>query len=139
MPINSYKMGPGTLTLGAAPLDVSCQVAAARVVPTENVDTLDAVPMLCGDDLPQEQNASVTWQLTGTFQQDIALGGVVAYTWDESGAEVPFTLVPNTAAARQVTGKVRIVPLIVGGDVKTRPASDFTWSIIGAPVLGAVA
>jgi hypothetical protein len=106
------------------------------VVPTENVDTLDAVPMLCGDELPQEENASVTWQVTGTMQQDISAAGVVAYTWDNSGAEVPFSFVPNTVAGREITGVVRVVPLTVGGDVKTRPTSDFTWSAIGTPVLG---
>ena len=139
MPINSYKLGPGEFTLGVAPLDVSCQLAAISVVPTENVDTLDAVPVLCGDELPQEENASISWQLTGTMLQDIAPAGVVAYTWANAGVEVPFVFVPNSVAAQEITATVRVVPLTVGGDVKTRPTSDFTWSIIGAPTLGAIA
>jgi hypothetical protein len=136
MPVNSYKMGPGVFTLGAAPLDISCQVAKMIVEATENIETLDAVPMLCGDDLPSEENVSLTWKLTATIQQDLAAAGVVTYTWDMAGQEVPFTFVPNTAAGRQVDGVTRVAPIAVGGDVKTRPASDIEWSIIGTPTLG---
>jgi hypothetical protein len=106
---------------------------------TENIDTLDAVPMLCGDDLPSEENVSLTWKITATIQQDLAAGGVVDYSWINAGDVVPFTFVPNTAAGRQVTGETRVAPIAVGGDVKTRPASDIEWSVIGTPVLGAVA
>jgi hypothetical protein len=106
---------------------------------TENIDTLDAVPMLCGDDLPSEENVSLTWKLTGTILQDLAAAGVVDYSWTNAGDEVAFSFVPNTAGARGVTGVVRLAPIAVGGDVKTRPSSDIEWSIIGTPVLGAAA
>lgn len=139
MAVNSYKMGPGVFTLGAAPLDISCQVAKMIVEATENIDSLDAVPMLCGDDLPSEENVSLTWKLTGTIQQDLAAAGVVDYSWTNAGDEVPFDFVPNTVAGRAVSGVVRLAPIAVGGDVKTRPASDIEWSIIGTPVLGAAA
>jgi hypothetical protein len=38
-----------------------------------------------------------------------------------------------------VTGTVRLIPLAIGGEVPTRPTSDFEWVIIGTPVFGAVA
>jgi hypothetical protein len=95
--------------------------------------------MLCGDDLPSEENVSLTWKLVGTIQQDLATGGVVDYSWINAGDEVAFVFVPNTTAGRQVTGVARVAPIKVGGEVKTRPASDIEWSVIGTPVLGAVA
>jgi hypothetical protein len=64
---------------------------------------------------------------------------VVDYTWTNAGEEVPFVAVPNTAEGRQVTGVCRLIPLTIGGEVPTRPTSDFEWAIIGTPVLGAVA
>lgn len=134
MPINSYKLGPGTFELGVGPLAVAAQVTSMRVVPAEEVKTFDAVPVLSGDELPAEEDASVRFTLEGTFLQDIAVAGVVDYTWSHSGEEVPFSYTPNTVAAGNVDGVVRVVPLVIGGDeVKARPASDFTWRIIGTP------
>lgn len=134
MPIISDKLGPGTFTLGAGPLAASAQVTAMRVVPAEEVRTFDAVPVLSGDELPAEEDASVRFTLEGTFLQDIAVAGVVDYTWSNSGDEVPFSYVPNTVAGASVVGVVRVVPLVIGGDeIKGRPQSDFTWRIIGTP------
>jgi hypothetical protein len=136
MPILSYKMGPGTFTLGVAPLDVSCQVTALTINPTENVDTEDAVHVLCGDVLPATDTVDYTYTVAGSLLQDLATGGVVDYTWTNAGDEVPFVFVPNTAEGRQVTGTCRLIPLTIGGDVPTRPSSDFEWAIIGTPLLG---
>jgi hypothetical protein len=138
MPINSYKLDDGTLTIGAAPLDVSCQVTNAQVNPTENVDTEDAVHVLCGDTLPSTDTVDYSYTLSGTVLQDLAAGGVVDFTWLNAGDEVPFKFVPNTAAGRQVTGVVRLVPLMIGGDVPTRPTSDFEWACVGVPAFGAL-
>jgi hypothetical protein len=137
MPIKSFKMGDGTFKLGTGGTqDASCQVTNLRVTPSENVQTADAVPVLCGEELPQEDTVTVTWQLAGNVVQDIAATDLVAYTWTNASEVVDFEFVPNTVAARKVTGQCRIVPLELGGDVKSRPQSDFTWAIIGTPVLG---
>jgi len=139
MPISSYKMGPGSFTIGAAPLDVSCQVTSLVVTPTENVTTEDAVHVLCGDVLPASDTVDYSFTVGGTVLQDLAAAGVVDYTWTNMGDEVPFSFIPNTAADRSVTGTCRIIPLTIGGDVSTRPTSDFTWVVIGTPVFGAAA
>lgn len=134
MPIKSYKLGPGTLTIGAGPLAASAQVTALRVVPAEEVKSFDAIPVLSGDELPAEESASVRFTLEGTFLQDITVAGIVDYTWTHSGEEAPFEYEPNTVVGAQVSGVVRIVPLVIGGDeVKARPSSDFTWRIIDVP------
>lgn len=131
MPIQSFVQGPGTFTLGEAPdeLDASCQMTNLRVVCTENIKTTDAIPVLCGEELPAEDDVSYSWKLQGTGLQDLEETGFVAYTWLHKGEVLPFTFVPSTAAGRQVTGMVRVVPLQLGGDVKKRNTSDLDWVI----------
>lgn len=132
MPIKSYKL-KGTLTLGATPLDVSCQLTACSVNPTENVDTEDAIHVLCGEVLPASDTVSYSYTLSGTILQDLKTGGVVDYTWDNAGIEVPFTFIPDSTGADKVMGTVRLIPLTIGGEVPSRPTSDFEWAIIGTP------
>src|SRR5262245_40228483 len=132
MPIKSYKL-KGTLTLGATPLDVSCQLTACSVNPTENVDTEDAVHVLCGDVLPASDTVDYTYTLSGTLLQDLSTGGVVDWSWDNKGTEQVFEFVPDDTGADKVTGTVRPIPLTIGGDVPGRPTSDFEWAIIGEP------
>jgi len=142
MPIQTYKMGPGSLELGALAdlLDVSCQMTNARVEPAENVTSTDAVDVLCGETLAAEESATYTFRLKGSLLQDLAAAGVCAWTWEHAGEEHPFSLVPNTDAAREVTGIVRVAPIVIGGEVSktARPSSDIDWAIIGTPVFGAV-
>jgi hypothetical protein len=132
MPIKSYKLN-GSLTLGTTPLDVSCQVTACSVNPTENVTSEDAIHVLCGDVLPATDTVDYTFTLSGNMLQDLATGGVVDYTWDNMGQEVPFIFVPDDTGVDKVEGTCRVIPLVIGGDVPSRPGSDFEWAIIGTP------
>jgi hypothetical protein len=126
-------MGPGTLTLGTDPddLEVSAQVKTFRVECSENVKTTDPVPMLSGDELVTADVVSRTWKVTGKIQQDLAAAGVVAFTWDAAGEVVSFVFTPRTSAGRKVTGVCRLVPISVGGDAKTQPDSDISWTAGG--------
>lgn len=142
MAIVSTKMGPGTLKLGTAGAeDVSCQMRACAVNPSENLETSEAIPVLCGEEIPAEEVATYTYTLSGTAFQDLLASGMVDYTWTNAGDEVDFEFIPVTALARKVTGTVRLVPLTIGGEVsKTdRLTSDFEWTIVGTPVFAAVA
>jgi hypothetical protein len=134
MPIKSYKLNKGTLTLGTVPLDVSCQVTSFSVNPAEEVETEDAVFVLCGDTLPASDTVTYTFTASGNLLQDLSAGGVVDYTWLHAGEEVPFTFTPVDTELAKVTGVVRVIPLIIGGEVPTRPSSDFEWVCIGKPV-----
>lgn len=136
MPTDSYKVGPGTLTLGTDPDDAefSMQITSCRVEPTENVDSGDDLNLLDGSTLDGEDNVSYDYVLAGTAVQDLATNGFVDYCWDNKGDEVAFVFVPNTARAASVTGTVRIAPVTIGGDAKTRPTSDFSFACIGEPV-----
>ena len=139
MTVKSYKMGPGTFTIGAAPQDATCQITNCRIDWTESVSTDDAIPTLCGDEIPAEDEVTYSAVVAGTLVQDIDSAGIVAYSWANKGTEQPFVFIPSTSEARKVTGTLRVVPLTLGGDVKARNTSDFSMAIIGDPDLDDVA
>lgn len=128
MAINSYKLDDGTLKLGVAGvMDISCQVTSAVAAASENVKTSDAVAVLCGDELAEEDEVTLTWTLSFNVVQDLAAAGVIAWSYTNAGTEQLFEFIPTTAGARKVTGTVRVVPISIGGDVRTRPQADNTW------------
>src|SRR5262245_27013133 len=139
MPAKTVKLGPGLLEIGAtgSEVDFTCQITGAQV--EWSVDVGDDTPVLCGETVPGERTYSSV--LSGTLFQDLgatAPGGIVAYTWAHKGEEVPFTFVPSTSAGQAVTGTVILDPLTVGGDeAGANMTSDFEWTIVGEPVLGA--
>lgn len=135
MPTDSYKPGPGTLTLGESPADIelNVQVTNARVEPTENVDEGDDLNLLSGTTLEGEDNVTYSYVLAGTMVQDLVDDGVTAWTWSHKGQEVPFVFVPVTAREAQVEGVCRVVPVNIGGDVKVRNTADFSFVVIGEP------
>lgn len=136
MTILSHKLGPGVLTIGAGPLDVSAQVTKCIISPEESVDTVDAIDVLSGEQLAAEDTASLKWKLDATFlQDDLAVANFVAYTWTNALTNVAFKFIPNNSITRKVTGTLRVVPLAIGGDVKKRNTSDWSVAIIGTPVL----
>lgn len=126
--ILSYKSGPGSLTLGSGPLDVSAQVQECAVEWEESVTTQEAIDVLSGEQLPEEEEASYKAKLVATFLQDtLAAAGLVDYTWDNAGATVAFEFIPNDTLTQKVTGTLRVIPLKVGGAAKQRATSD--WSV----------
>lgn len=132
--IKSYKLGPGTLTLGAVPLNISAQLTSAKVNPSEAVTTTDAIKVLSGEELAGEDTATYSFTLEGTLLQDLDTAGVVDWSWENMGTEQAFTFTPNTVEAATVTGTLTPVPLVIGGDVSgPRPTSDFVWRIKGTP------
>lgn len=136
MAIESYKLGPGTLTFGAQA--AQAQITKGKVSASETVKSTDAIPVLSGEELAAQESASLSYKLDATVIQDIDAAGLTAFTWDNAGDEVPFVFIPNTVEARKVTGTVRIVPIDIGGDVDVRNTADLSWAIIGTPVLADV-
>lgn len=140
MPIESYTLGPGTLELDdGSPFDVSLQVTACKIVPSETVTTTEAKKVLGGGELPARDSASYSYVLSGSFLQDLAANGIVDWSWSHEGDFVPFTFIPAASEARKWEGEVRIVPLQVGGDdIDTEPESEFEWKCKSKPVPSAV-
>lgn len=143
MATDSYKLGPGTLTLddgGADEIEVAAQLSNCRIEPSEDVTEGDDLNLLDGTTLAGEDDVSRSYVLAGTAVQDLNAttltpAGFTDWSWDNKGEEVAFTFIPVTArgAAVGVTGTVRVIPLQVGGDAKIRNTADFSWVIIGEP------
>lgn len=136
---NSYKFGNGRLILGTGPLNVTAQVRKCQVTPSEAVSTIDAIPLLDDSEIPKEEEAEYSYVLEGTLLQDLAVAGVIEWSWNHAGTEQQFEFVPDLPADRGVSGTLYPVPLVIGGEVtkpRNRPTSDFTWRIKGAPVFG---
>lgn len=140
MTINSTKVGPGVLSIGAIAFQAQC--ASAELQVTENVDSTDKVDVLSGETLAAQDTATYTYQLVVTFLQDLgvaATAGIVAYSWANAGLTKAFIYTPSNAAAagsKTWTGNLRVVPLNIGGDVGAQaPTSQVTFQVIGTPVV----
>ncbi|WP_024794197.1 hypothetical protein [Tomitella biformata] len=133
MAANSYKMGPGTLTIGETGTlqDMSCQITSAKLSPDKDAE--DDLNVLCGDVVPGE--VTYTWTLNGTLVQDLSPDGVNLWSLTNAGAQLPFTFTPSTAVGQAFAGIVTVDPLEIGGDVKTKPTADFEWSLVGQPTV----
>lgn len=127
MATQSQKMGPGTFTLGAGPTAFSEQVRDLTIQVTENVQTTEAIPVLSGDELPAEDEATYKYAVAVGFLTDVRAAGIAEYTWDNEGVTVPFSFVPNTAAGSEIEGTCRIVPINIGGTAKARMVSDVVF------------
>ena len=139
MPINSRKLGPGTLHLGAGAMAVESQLSACRLNSAESVTTSgERLKALSGETKDTtSETADYAFTLDGSFwQDDPGASSVVDWSWDNMGTEQEFVFVPSTAGGRQVSGILIPVPLSIGGDdiEETDMASDFTWRIKGEPV-----
>lgn len=138
MPIKYYTVaeGGGTLSIGglATAKDFTAQVRSCTV--TWKKDQDDAVPVLSGDELGGQVTYTAT--LEATFIQDLTEDGLVDFTWDNAGEDMPFTYEPSSTAGRTISGTVTIDPLDVGGDAKAKaPTSDVKWACVGRPTIAA--
>ena len=126
MPKIEDRLGPGTLTLGAAPIDFSCQVAALALVPTPEEG--EATATLCDPDpLP---DVSTSWTMDGTVLQDFSdPNGFQKWCFDNDNTEQDFVFVPNTDIGPPTfTGKVKVTAVQIGGEVGEPVTVDFSWA-----------
>jgi len=129
MPIKSDKLGPGTLTIGptGTPQQFAAQCTAVAVEPS--TDTSDPIATLSGDEIDGEDTD--TAELTGTLLQSYDADSLLVWAHENRGLTHPFTFRPNNSTDLEVTGNVKIRRIKIGGDVKTRNTSDFTFPIVG--------
>lgn len=134
----SHILGPGVFTIGSGPLAVQAQLTNLRIEWSESVTSDDDRDFLDGTSELGVQTASYRATVSGTVQQDdLAAAGFVAWTWTNKGTEQDFTFVPNNDVDRQVSGVCVPVPVTIGGDVKKKNTSDFTFRCPEDPVLEA--
>lgn len=129
-------VGPGSLVIGeTGGLEIAMQVTQATV--SWDVDAEDDTPTLDGG--VEAGDETFTASLAATLYQDLgAEDSIVVYSWENKGQVVPVVFVPSTAAGKSITGQVKIRPIDVGGEAKTKATSDLEWPFVGEPVLSAV-
>jgi hypothetical protein len=129
MPVKSDKLGPGTLSIGETGTaeQFAAQLTACSVEPS--TDTEDPIATLSGEEIAGDDTD--TAELTGTMLQSYDATSLLKWAHDHRGQELPFTFIPNNDGALQVTGVLKVRRLRIGGDVKTRNTSDFTFPIVG--------
>lgn len=138
MAVNAITVGAGSLSIGAA-LDLvnfSGQTTSVRLVPS--VDQGDQILVLSGESVAGDRTES--WTIEGTFLQDF---GSAESTWEKlfalRGETHVFEFVPSTAAGKKISGSLIVEAVELGGDVGSKPTSDFEFQLVGSPVIGSVA
>lgn len=134
MPAKTYTFGPGTLIFGAtgSTIEASCQATNGEV--EWDVEAEDDVPLLCGEVEPGDE--TFTAQLSFNAYQDLGHdNSFVEWSWTQKGTVQPVEFIPATAASRRIVGQVKIRPIKVGGEAKTKPRSDVEWPFVGEPII----
>jgi hypothetical protein len=129
-------LGPGSLKLGvtATAREFAAQLTNALLTPSVEAD--DDIPTLDGGIMPGLDTE--TWELSGTVLQDYELTSLEDWCFANKSLVVPFVFTPSNAGKRSYSGTCKVRPLAVGGEVKTRNTSDFTFPVIGSPTPGTV-
>lgn len=137
MPIQSITVGPGTFTIGDTTdlTTFESQVTECRLSPS--VENGDPIHVLSGE--TESGDRSETWVLKGTMLQDFgSTGSRTEWLFEHRGESHPFTYVPATAKGKKITGTLTVEAIEIGGEVKTKPTSEFEFSLVGAPTIEAV-
>ncbi|UVJ37983.1 hypothetical protein [Arthrobacter sp. CJ23] len=132
MAVNTITIGAGSLTIGAAAalVNFSSQVTACRLVPS--VDQGDNIATLSGESVAGDRTESFT--LEGTLLQDFGTAaGTTEKLFTMRGQTHVFEFIPNTVKAKKITGSLVVEAIEIGGDVNTKPTSDFSFVLVGAP------
>lgn len=123
-------------TLTGVELEIQVQLTNARVEWSENVSTGDDGHFLDGTSDAGDETETYRATVSGNVQQDdLAADGFIAWSWAHKGLEEPFTFTPRNDREADVAGICKPVPVTIGGDVKNKNRSDFTFRCVGDPVL----
>lgn len=128
MAVASHKLGPGTLSLGAAGDAKEFGIALSSITLTPSATEGETLTVLSGDELLDD--GEETWTLDGTVYQSYDAESIVKWCFDNSGTLIPFTFTPTSDQTLGATGKVMVRSIAIGGEVKTRNTSDFSWQAL---------
>lgn len=138
MAVSTYTVGAGTLTIGASGdlTNFSSQITSCKL--EASADLGDTIYVLSGESVAGD--FSETFTLTGTMLQDLGATSKTEWLFNNAGETHVFEFVPSTAAGRRITGSLVVSsPAEIGGDVRTKPTTDFSFTVVGKPVIDAVA
>jgi hypothetical protein len=132
MPVQSQLLGPGSLKIG--PTGTSQEFAAqlTNVKLTPSYSASDPINVLSGETLAGDDE--LTWTLSGTILQAYKKTDLIHWAFVNKLLVLDFDFVPVLGTSDYGwKGKVKVVPMEVGGDVKTRNTTDFEFALVGEP------
>jgi hypothetical protein len=123
--------GPGTITLGATPLDFSCEVLGGKVTHTYE-EVGESRTMMCGTERPASRK-----RLDGLgfdVENDLTAAGLYQYLLTGDLTTVAFAYTPNTAKGAKWAGSVQLtLPGEIGASEYGAPiVSSVEWEGVGA-------
>lgn len=140
MTVYQTELGPGVLDIGAEGTLTSfaAQVTKCALVPKH--DEEDDIAVLSGEVVAGDLTTS--WTIEGELLQDFGSASpksLSEWTLTNNGKTFPFTFTPNTGGTKKTTGNLQVRATQIGGDVKKRNRSDFTFKVLGTPEISALA
>lgn len=138
MAVSTLTVGAGTFTIGAAGLltNFSSQVTSVKLVPSS--ETEDDIYVLSGESVAGA--FSETYTIEGTLLQDFgSTASKIEWLYAHSGETHVFEFDPATTGATKITGSLVVTAVEIGGDVRSKPTSDFTFKCVGKPTVVAAA
>lgn len=138
MAVETITVGAGQLTIGALTdlTNFSSQTTSVKLVP--DVDQDDPIKVLSGESVAGDRTESFT--LEGSILQDFGSADAkTEWLFTHRGETHAFEFVPNTSKGKKITGSLVVEAVEIGGDVGTKPTSDFEFTVIGEPVIEAIA
>lgn len=128
MAVKSNKLGPGRLTFGAvgSSSEWGTSISNARVVPEAGDG--EVITVLSGDEIVDAEDE--TWKLEGTVYQAYDAESLLVWANTNTGTEQEFVFVPDDSNVLKVTGRALVRSLAIGGDVKARNTSDFSFKAV---------
>ncbi|AEG84513.1 hypothetical protein QP992_00320 [Corynebacterium ulcerans] len=131
-PIENYlTLGPGTFTVGEG-ITNSWEDYIKSI--TIDIDSSQGDPtvVLSGKVIAAESTYRGKAKFT-TFQT-LKKGGLIDYSWENAGKQVPFTFTPKSGkSGAKIEGQLVVQPISIGGEAGTRTTSDVEWEIVGLP------
>lgn len=131
----AHKLGPGSLKFGSTGTEQEFAAQCSNVRLEPSVDSEDNINVLSGEEI--EGDETISWVVAGTLYQRYDADALQDWCFEHRLTTLPFTFIPADAAVNQWTGRARIVPITIGGDVKVRNTSDFEFRLIGEPDMSA--
>ncbi len=127
----AHKLGPGILKFGetGSEQEFSSQVTKCELNPSYS--DAETTPVLSGDSYTDEGDWEGT--LSGEFLQEYGAESLIAWCWQNRNKIVPFEFKPRSDQSIGFKGKVQVLPVTVGGDVRTANTTEFEWKITSEP------
>ena len=126
-------LGPGTLTLGATGTTYQFAAHTTATTLTPSYSDGDVLDLLDGSQ--EREQDEETWTLDGTIRQQLEVDAIEDWCLEHAGEEVPFEFTPVNSVSKSYTGTCRIRAVNIGGDVKTKNTSDFSFPVLGKPTI----